>query len=953
MKYFIIIFILAGIAMSTLAVVAQPAGCDIRYLGYREGLADRNVNAICHDHNGLVWLGTHSGLYRYDGHQVSLFELEVPGQCNALKNIVILQIFEDQAHYLWIRTANAVYLIMPGRQKCARVDGISYLALDEKNQVYGRLNHQIYRLSATLKDNSLQVEKKPAPLRGDIIFKLPGKTGIWAYDMASGNVTRRQEATKKTQRYHIPYRDDLHVLNYGQGAIVFYATGKSLYFDQSSNAFVPSPQITTGSLTNPFVLKAILNEYISNANVLLPSDLASKIQLPICVEPDQHGNLWIGTTFGLFILARRHTQFRHLSALKGMSTRAIYGNEEDLFVSSDRGVYRFEKRTGRLKEICEGIPPSRVMLPLGQGHLLLAGEYNDIFSIDLQNFAKPDFLIKDQTYHHFYGLTDFNKRLWLAGRQPGVWRFNPENPNLKDMAFETSLSNPITTMIQVANGDIWAAGDDELYQISGTTISKNYLKDHSPGVIFCAFAQNNLLWLGTRGQGLICLNTDTKKIERTYTIADGLPNNILNCILPDEQQNLWISTNQGLSRFTPSTGEFLNFSTADGLHNEEFNASSAWLDTSTQTMYFGGLNGVTYFNPNHIRKKAVSPQVFMAKITRPGKYAGQSETIYPDYPTDVVELQPYARFIEFRLGSTDYLAPDLNKYYHKLEGFDTDWMAQGNNPIVQYTSLPAGFYTFRFKTVNRDGITSAEKQIRLRVKPVFYKTWWFIIGMISLCFAAIFGAYRYRIKEIRQIYEVKKQIADDLHDDVATSLSQISMLVKTMKIQNPDPTLSQLESLSDQSLGKLSDIVWAIDDKRQTLGDLVNRLQDFAESVFHPQQIRLRVETHLAAPEQNLNSQVRHHMVMIFKEAVTNIIRHTKSSSVFIRLENYRQELSITIENYFEATQPSPYSSGKGLESMANRARLMHGLLETDHTDGSFRIVVKVPDIFEKTGFSF
>ena len=213
--------------------------------------------------------------------------------------------------------------------------------------------------------------------------------------------------------------------------------------------------------------------------------------------------------------------------------------------------------------------------------------------------------------------------------------------------------------------------------------------------------------------------------------------------------------------------------------------------------------------------------------------------------------------------------------------------------------------------------------------------------------------YLGKIRQVNQIIHIKKQIADDLHDDVAASLSQISMLAKS-SLQDSDSgiaTLTQIESLSDESIGKLSDIVWAIDDRPQTLEALANRLQDHAEAVFFPLHIRVKAEIHIAESGRNVASSVRHHALMIFKEAINNIVRHTDSTFVFIRLENQRKELTLIIENTYFSLKSGAHSSGKGLDSMTKRAGMLDGVLKIEKSDRSFRLTLQIPDIFEKTSF--
>lgn len=528
------------------------------------------------------------------------------------------------------------------------------------------------------------------------------------------------------------------------------------------------------------------------------------------------------------------------------------------------------------------------------------------------------------------------------------------DPTNYDNPIVLSLGHPHARIKAVVAGhgnEIWAGGESGLFRIKDNQLSNNLLPAFKKDLLItCMLKMGDTLWLGTRAHGLLLF--DVKKLAFIHALStvDGLPNHVINALLADRDNHIWISTNQGLSQLNPKTGELVNFSARDGLQIEEFNMSSALFDPASGLMFFGGLNGVTWFDPSEIEKKIIVPEVFFSKILRSGQVDGDIETLYPDMEAPVIKLEANARFVEFHLGSTDYAAPQQNSFWHKLKGFDADWVSGHNNPVIQYSSLPAGDYTLCVRTVNREGYTSPEKCIGLYVKQFFYKTWWFR-GLIAVVLGAMaLTYYLSKIRQVNQIIRVKKQIADDLHDDVAASLSQISVLAKSLHEQEPQAaTLEQIEILSDESIGKLSDIVWAIDDRPQTLEALANRLQDHAESVFYPLQIRMKAEIHIAESVRNVASPVRHHVLMIFKEAVNNIVRHSNSSFVFIRLENQRKELVLIIENSFNVLKSGAHSSGKGLDSMAKRARLLNGDLKIEKTDRSFRLILQVPDIFGKT----
>lgn len=233
-----------------------------------------------------------------------------------------------------------------------------------------------------------------------------------------------------------------------------------------------------------------------------------------------------------------------------------------------------------------------------------------------------------------------------------------------------------------------------------------------------------------------------------------------------------------------------------------------------------------------------------------------------------------------------------------------------------------------------------------------------IIILLSLLLAlgVLAGLFfRQRMRHIRQILQVRRRIADDLHDDVAASLNYLSMLVKSLRQrQSASPgspeiagRLTQIEHLNDEVIGKLSDIVWAIDERSQTFGKLAERMQDYGEDVLLQNNVPLHFQIHAEHLDRIASLAVRQHVLLIFKEAVSNIVRHTKSYDVQILIENRAENLEIRLENHFSETRRPQFSTGKGLESMARRAENLGGKLHIERGEGLFRLRLSLPHIFD------
>lgn len=937
-----------GLMMAVNTITAQSIDYEIRYLGFPEGLKDRNVTAVCHDHNGIVWIGTRTGLYRYDGYEIAPFSIDG----SELQGVQVNYILEDADNNLWVATTGNTTVLSPDMQLLTTGEFFQGLILDEKKQIYGSAGNKVSRVHLVQEEGRSKLVKKWTPLTGNYLFKKPGDARIWAYDCFRGKIRILEHGQVRELPQRLP--SDLWVcyLNYEGGAISTHPFSNAYWVGEHAPFLEPLPE-TPEDFKNPYFFKNLLNDFVKQNASLFSPEIWGLIALPNAVEPDRYGNFWVATEFGLFVVIKRGAGFQYIEALRGQPTRAMYKNADTLLVSISAGLQRINLKTGASLGKPHWVGTTRVILPIDEKKLLLAGEYDHLYVVDKQSAKPLKIFGSGQILHQFTGFKGSNGALWIGGVASGLLQIdasNYENPVVRAVGSNVAR---IREAFEVEAGVIWAGGEGGLFRIRDHELSRNLLpEDRMDVLITCMLALGDTLWLGTRAHGLLLFDVKKDTLIRSLNTKDGLPNHVINALLKDRNHHIWISTNQGLSKLNPKTMELLNFSASDGLQIEEFNMNSSLYDAATGLMFFGGLNGVTWFDPLKIEKRGIVPAVFFSKILLPGRVEGNIETIYPHKGDSIIELGANARFVEFHLGSTDYAAPQQNSFWHKLQGFDNQWISGGNNPVLQYSNLPAGHYTLCVRTVNREGYTSPEKCIRLHVQQVFYKTWWFWALVVVSLLAMALGYYWDKIRQMNQIIRVKKQIADDLHDDVAASLSQISMLAKSLQERETgEVTLMQIESLSDESIGKLSDIVWAIDDRPQTLEALANRLQDHAEAIFFPLHIRLKAEIGITASERNIASAVRHHVMMVFKEAVNNIVRHTDSTFVFIQLENQRKELTLVIENTFNTLHKGAYSSGKGLDSMAKRAKLLNGVLKIEKTDRSFRIVLQIPDIFGKTTF--
>jgi hypothetical protein len=242
-----------------------------------------------------------------------------------------------------------------------------------------------------------------------------------------------------------------------------------------------------------------------------------------------------------------------------------------------------------------------------------------------------------------------------------------------------------------------------------------------------------LVWVGTWQGGLSRINVQTGKIK-TYKISDGLPSLSIQGILPDEKNNaLWLSTFEGISRFSISDEQFNNFSLADGIQGLLFTDGS-YLKTSNGMLIFGGNNGITVFNPDDIARNSLPPKVFITgfKIGNSSMRIAKNNVVNDSLSNlNDIQLAFNQNNISIDYIGIHYANPAKNKFAYKLENYDTDWREVGALRTANYYGLPPGKYIFRVKAANSNGVwNETGASIRITVTP----PWWSdMVGVLHLC----------------------------------------------------------------------------------------------------------------------------------------------------------------------------------------------------------------------------
>lgn len=497
---------------------------------------------------------------------------------------------------------------------------------------------------------------------------------------------------------------------------------------------------------------------------------------------------------------------------------------------------------------------------------------------------------------------DSQNTLWVCTWGAGIIHFDPDTESWKGY---TSIP-----------GDTTSISDNIVHAFTETTRDgKKYV------------------WLGTR-KGLTCLDPSGKQgIIANYYPSDGLPGNVVNAIVEDSRGTLWISTNSGLSRFNPDSGFFRNYDVHDGLQGNEFN-SGAGIRLRDGRLMFGGVNGFNIFYPDSVTGNHYNAPVVITRVKL------FEEEIVPDPVQKPIRLDYQENFLSFEFASLDFSQPKKNKYRYKMDGVDRDWVYAGGRRFASYTNLDPGKYTFRVAGTNSDGRWSDNMaEVMLAISPPYWQAWWFRIIIAALIMLVIYVGITYRLQRIREIEQLRVRIASDLHDDIGASLTHINIHTQQIRqlIDNPGirNALDKIGDLSREVISTMSDIVWSIDARNDSTGDLISRMKDYAFNALVEQDISVDFNAVGFEKNRKMDIAVRQHVFSIFKEAVNNIIKHAAATEVIVLLDNTRGHFEMRITDNGKGFDPGSSGKGNGLGNMRMRADRMGGRLRIISRGGS------------------
>ena len=696
-----------------------------------------------------------------------------------------------------------------------------------------------------------------------------------------------------------------------------------------------------------------------------------------CFLADGAGGHWVGTTDGLLHLTPHPARFgtrlmqppaRPLSArysLRGLAELA----DGRLLVASYRGLYLLDAtapdaapqpviRAADTPEL-RGLFAYAVLPDSADRGAWLATEGGGLGWLDLRtgvvHFEAPNLPDRQQSMQRDTqgrAVSNFGRvllrnpdgSLWL-GTYEGLFRVTRPGTAAARYHRVTAPAWPDVTYLDcfalVRRGEeLWVGARQGVYVVDARTgaVRRRLRPDRVRLPVRALWAEpaaGGALWLGTAG-GLVRLDPAAPpgRQLRTYDQRAGLSHDVVAALLPDDCGGLWVSSNNGLTRFDRRTRVCQSFLLPDGLSAAEFNHGAA-LRRRGGGLLFGTVNGLTTVTPQAVGA-APPPRVLLTQLAWfDGATRREQRRWLGLTPGTQLTLDPDDEGFTLHYTLTDLADPARHRFRYRLRGLETGWMAAGAAHSLHYSRLPAGRYVLELLAAGADGRWLPPLDLlRVRVIAPFYARWWFI-GLVGLAVVAlVVAAWRYRVRRLHELAAVRVRLAADLHDEVGAWLTRVSLHAELARVASPTPEqqarqLEKLTAASRQAIATMSDVVWAVDARNDTLGDLADRLREQANQLLEPHGIAFEFRADTLYRARALPPELRQHLFLIGKEALHNIVRHSATARARVFLGNRQGafELEVTDEGPARAVRAS--GSRQGLRNMEMRARQLPGAVLT------------------------
>lgn len=511
-------------------------------------------------------------------------------------------------------------------------------------------------------------------------------------------------------------------------------------------------------------------------------------------------------------------------------------------------------------------------------------------------------------------------------RASGRW----QGYRTSDLVPGSTITNAVHSFAEDRSGDVWAGMyPSGLVRFHGSGYEL-VTHDVPRGAINSLLLDSQgRLWIGSSQGGVGRMDHPTTaepKIQH-YSLEQGLSSEHVFSLVEDGDGRIYVAGGRGVDRLDLKTAALRHFTSLSGLPPGD---TQFLFRDHDGYIWFASFYGLARYRPEP-DQTTDTPAPLLRALRVGGDAYPISET--GQRMVTGMELTPGHNSLEVEFRALHFDIGESLRYQYWLEGADTDWSAPSDAQTVRYANLAPGSYRFAVRSITESGqISAGQATLAFEVLPVFWRRSWFLVMVMLAIVSAAVSFHRYRLKHLLALERVRTRLAADLHDDLGAGLAEIAILSEVAKLQDRPRTMEVLDGIASRARSlreAMTDIVWTVDPREDCLADLVQRLRQTAFTMLESED---RIVEFLAPGAQELEIElapaVRRHVLLFFKEAVTNVARHAGATTVRVEIEAIKGRFRMSIRDNGRGFDPQHPRSGRGLKSLEYRAGELRGGLQ-------------------------
>jgi signal transduction histidine kinase/ligand-binding sensor domain-containing protein/DNA-binding response OmpR family regulator len=870
----VVLFLFVGICQSAMAY-------NFKILSNKTGLSNSAVLSMCQDHNGYMWLGTCDGLNIYNGQNIRI--LKPSSFSNSLSGNLIESVIETHDNIFWIQTNYGLNRFNKTSGKIEYYNNFiekNYLLKSRENDIYVYLNNSIFFYLPGLKIfKKEELESTPEEDILDVFIDSKNKLWVFKLSGADSYQMKRQsemDVSFETKRIFVHKTDLLHCSH--EKDIVYFVDKNFNFFEYN---VIDNTTRFVANFKEEIEKRGEISSIIKHHNSYLvgfKTDGLIKIE-PSVNHPNTYEKLELNIKSGIFCLLKDRNQD---IIWVGTDGQGVYMCSSDAYSAKSTTFNTlFYRMSKPVRAIFLDKEKNLWIGSKGDG-LLKISDYSknkNITNNQITNYRSDNSNLSNNSV---YALEKSRKDILWIGHDNGLDYYSYKDREIKNvnLQYNNQPVRYIHSICELNDSVIWMASVGEGIYMGKITGPDNRIKikdlkqitiedgEFTANYFFTVYKENDsTLWFGNRGYGAFKLNTNTLEIQslkpgntnQNKTLNDvfsmamdqdnnhwfgtsfglvksykgkkqvfnenhGFPNNTIHGILKGLQNNLWLSTNQGIIRFNRKLETFQIYSQSNGLEVIEFSDGAYFKDNVTGDLYFGGINGfVTISESKNISHDAYLPRIIFNKLTIFGKKFNINDFIHPE--KEFLELDHNQNFFSINLTAIDYLNSNNYSYLYKLEGLNGTWIENGKSNTISFTNIPPGEYTLhaRFKNPMAN-VSSKISSLNIRIRPPWYRTnlafilyFLFYAILVFLIFRLIKKWYKLKNSALEaklnenkkeELYESKLRFFTNITHELCTPLTLIQgPCEKILTHPQIDHQTEQYAKLIKNNSGKLNSLI--------------------------------------------------------------------------------------------------------------------------------------------------